>query len=137
MRLPPAAEFAVRGATALAGHYGNGPLSLDSICAAQGLPKPYLTKIFASLTRAGLITPVRGKHGGYLLAKAPGQISLLEVIEAVQGPVNLNFCTHDPPRCDREQCPMRPVWKDLQAHLRKRLAAVTLGNGATVHKAVS
>ena len=99
MKLSPAAEFAVRGALVLAENYGGSPTTLDAICEARGLSKQYLVKIFSSLTRAGLVTPVRGKKGGYLLARDPADICLLQIIEAAEGPIAVNFSQHDPPRC--------------------------------------
>jgi len=128
MRLSPAAELAIRGTLVLAEQYGNGPVNLDSICARRNLPKQYLVKLFASLTRAGLISPVRGKHGGYLLMREPRQISILEIIEAVEGPIVLNYCLHDPPQCDEIGCPMREVWAQLQETIRQRLGAMTLAD---------
>jgi len=128
MRLAPAAEFAVRGAITLAEHYGQGPLSLHAICAQRGLSKEYLSKIFAALVRADLIEAVRGKRGGYVLARAPKDISVLEVIEAVEGPIALNFCQHDPPKCDAENCCLREVWADVQRIMRRRLGAVSLAS---------
>ena len=130
MKLSPAAEYAVRGACVLAEQYGHNaePVNLDNICGARDLPKQYLTKIFASLIRAGIIRPVRGKHGGYLLGRDPDDITLLEVIEAVEGPIHLNFCTHVPPECDREDCPFRPVWQDIEGYLRDKLGSVTLAD---------
>ena len=127
MKISPAAEFAVRGALVLAEQYGNGPTTLDSICEARDLSKQYLVKIFASLARAGLVTPVRGKLGGYLLAREPAQINLLELIEAVEGPVAVNFCQHDPPRCGRTECGLRSMWADIQEFICGKLENTTLG----------
>ena len=127
MKISPAAEFAVRGALVLAEHYGKGPTTLDSICEARDLSKQYLVKIFASLARAGLVTPVRGKRGGYLLAREPSQINLLELVEAVEGPVAVNFCQHDPPRCDRVDCALRSMWADIQGFICDKLGNTTLG----------
>ena len=127
MKISPAAEFAVRGALVLAENYGDGPTTLDSICKAQDLSKQYLVKIFASLARAGLITPVRGKRGGYLLAREPAEISILELMEAVEGPIAVNFCQHDPPRCDRTECPLRSMWSDIQEFICDKLGSTTLG----------
>ncbi len=127
MKLSPAAEFAVRGTLVLAQNYGNGPTTLDAICEARGLSKQYLVKIFASLARAGLITPVRGKRGGYLLARDPASISVLELIEAVEGPVAVNFCQHDPPRCDNIDCALRIMWTDIQEYICNKLENTTLG----------
>ncbi len=126
MKLSPAAEYAVRGVAVLAENYGGGPISLSKICETRELPKQYLTKIFASLAKADIVLPVRGKHGGYLLAREPKNISLLDVIEAIEGRLVLNFCQYDPPRCEQYKCPFRKVWGDLQEIFRKKLASVTL-----------
>ena len=126
MKLTPAAEFAIRGICVLAEHGGQTPMNLAAICEKRDLSKQYLAKIFGSLARAGLVTPVRGKHGGYTLARAPGEITVLEIIEAIEGPVALNFCQHSPPRCDEVACPLRSVWTELQETVSQRLASVTL-----------
>ena len=126
MRLSPAAELAVRGMLVLAEHHGHGPVTLSAIRARRDLPKQYLAKIFASLARADLLTPVRGKHGGYVLARELGRITILDIIEAVEGPIALNYCQHDPPKCDETHCPLRRMWTDLQKTVRKKLGSVTL-----------
>ena len=82
--------------------------------------------------------PVRGKGGGYRLARDPSQITLREIIEAVEGPIALNFCQHDPPQCDRVECRLRGMWSDLQDQFVSRLDGVTLahainGNGHSHH----
>jgi len=127
MKLSTAAEFAVRGILVVADEYERGrPVTLDRICARRDLPKQYLVKIFSSLTKADLITPVRGKKGGYLLSRPPDAISVLEVIEAVEGPITLNLCQYEVPRCDLTDCPLRPVWAKLQRIMRRELGAVSL-----------
>lgn len=118
----------------LAERHGSGPTTLAKVCEGGKLPKQYLTKIFASLARVDIVTPIRGKNGGYVLARSPGDISLLDVIEAVEGPMALNCCQHDPPKCDLYDCPVRPVWTDLQRVVTSRLGGVHLsdcvnGNG--------
>jgi len=133
MKLSVAAELAVRGAMVLAHHYGEGPITLDAICSERDLPKQYLVKIFGSLAKAGLVIPVRGKHGGYLLTREPKRITLLEIVEAVEGPIILNFCQNDPPKCKEFGCPMRPIWTELQSIIREKLGSVTL-NGTRTDK---
>ncbi len=59
-------------------------------------------------------------------ARPPSEISVLNVIEAVEGPIALNFCQSDPPKCDEVMCPLRPVWTELQEIIATRLADVTL-----------
>lgn len=126
MKLSPAAEFAVRGMIVLAQNHGNGPMNLATICAKRGLSKEYLAKLFALLARANLLTAIRGKHGGYVLSRSPEQINVLEIIEAIEGPISLNFCQHDPPKCDQYDCPLRPVWTDLQQTFRRKLETISL-----------
>jgi Rrf2 family protein len=126
--LSPAAEFAIRGVSVLVEEYGNGPVPLGQICDRRNLARQYLVKIFASLAKAGLVVAVRGKHGGYVLGRKPKDISLLEIIETVEGPIALNYCQHDPPRCDEDGCPMRPMWAEIQRIVRRKLGAFTLAD---------
>ena len=131
MKLSLAAELAVRGAMVLADHYGEGPITLETICSERDLPKQYLVKIFGSLAKAGLIIPVRGKRGGYLLTREPKRITLLQLVEAVEGPIFQTFCQQDPPKCKELNCPMRPIWAELQHIIRDKLGAVTLDGNRT------
>lgn len=134
MRLTPAAELAVRGVMYLAEHHGEGPIRIADICRERSLRKEYLSKIFGSLARADIITPVRGKGGGYMLSRDPSQINVLEVVEAVEGPIVLNYCQHEPPQCDNTECKLRPVWSEIQDFVCEKLASMTLADCACVSK---
>lgn len=128
MKLSMAAELAVRGIMVLADSYGQGPVPLDEICRRRKLPRQYLAKIFAMLARADLVDPVRGKGGGHVLARSPKDITLLEVIEAVEGPLAMNLCQHTPPKCNLVDCPIRPVWAEIQEDIRSILGSKTLAD---------
>lgn len=128
MKLSMAAELGVRGILTLAEEYGRGPVPLDEICRRRDLPKEYVAKIFTSLTRAGLVDAVRGKGGGHFLAKPPKEITLLEVIEAIEGPLATNLCQHTPPKCEEVDCPVRPVWNEIQEQVRALLASKHLSD---------
>jgi Rrf2 family protein len=128
MRLSPAAELAIRGTVELASRYNQGPITLDTICARRKLPKQYLTKIFSMLVRVGIVSPIRGKGGGYILARDPATITLLEIVEAVEGPVFLNFCQQIPCQCDEVSCAIRPVWNELQETVRQKLSQVRISD---------
>jgi len=128
MQLSCAAELAVRGALVLASEYGRGPVTLDSVCARRDLPKQYLVKIFSSLAKANLVEATRGKKGGYALSRAPEDITVLNVVEAVQGRIVLNLCQFDPPKCDELDCALRPMWAKLQETVRRELSSVTLAS---------
>ena len=126
MKLSPAAELAIRGVLVLAEQHGAGPVTLETVCSRRKLPRQYLVKIFASLAKSDIVAPIRGKRGGYRLARRPEQITLLQIIEAVEGPIFLNYCQHSPPKCDEIDCAMRPVWTELQKVVREKLGALTL-----------
>ena len=126
MKLSPAAELAIRGVVVLAENYGEGPVTLKAICDGRDLPKQYLVKLFSLLAKADIITAVRGKRGGYVLSREPDRISLLEVVEAIEGPLALNLCQHSPPRCNEKGCPMRTMWGDLQSMFRDKLQRVKI-----------
>lgn len=126
MKLSTAAELAIRGMMELAKNHDQGHVNLESICASGDLPRQYLSKIFNTLVRAGLVKPVRGKHGGYKLARAPGRINLLQIVEAIEGPLAINFCQHTPSQCAIRDCAIRPVWGEIQRFIRKKLSSTTL-----------
>jgi len=137
MKLSPAAELAIRGMIVLADRYGQGPVTLNAICEVRSLPKQYLVKLFSSLAKADLVTPIRGKRGGYMMSRPPSEVTLLEVIEAVEGPIVLNLCLHVPPKCDRTDCVLRRMWAEMQEDIRTRLAGVSLSScldGAKGHR---
>jgi len=128
MRLSPAAELAVRSMLILAEEHGRGPVTLTTICRRRALPRQYLVKILSTLAKAGLVTAIRGKNGGYKLAKAPEQITVLEIIETIEGRIALNYCQQEPSQCDQTSCPVRPVWTDFQNLLRHKLGETTLAD---------
>jgi Rrf2 family protein len=128
MKLSLAAELALRGSLVLAERYGQGLVTLEAVCAERKLPRQYLTKIFAALARADLVTAIRGKRGGYRLNRPPGQVTVLEIVEAVEGPIVLNFCQHKPSLCEQTNCRIRPVWAQLQQVIRDKLGGLTLGD---------
>ena len=102
-------EPAVRAATSL-------------IADEQRIPPSFLAKIISQLSIAGLIHTSRGARGGVSLARPPENISILEVVEAIDGPLTLNECTHSIDGCPfGEKCPIRPVWCDLQSEMVERL----------------
>ncbi|MBN1555142.1 MAG: Rrf2 family transcriptional regulator [Phycisphaerae bacterium] len=129
MKLSLAAELAVRGALVLAQQHGKGPITLAEVCELRDMSREYLAKVFGLLSRAELVTPIRGKNGGYVLARDPKDISLMDIFEAVEGPQYLNFCVHDPPQCDQvETCKVHRMWVDLQEIFEERLRSTTLAD---------
>ena len=129
MKISPAAELAIQGALVLAENFGQGPTTLAEICEMRSLSREYLAKVFGQLARVDIVTPVRGKKGGYTLARNPQEVSLLQIIEAVEGSQALNLCQYDPPRCDNALvCKVQPVWSELQDVFTEKLRAVSLAD---------
>ena len=128
MRLSTAAELGIRGMVYLARNYKSGPLPMTKICREQKLPRQYMLKIFASLGRSGFVRTTRGKGGGFVLGRPPEKISILDIIQAIEGPLVLNFCQSDPPACrwDEDHCPIRPLWSELQEFTVSKLGGFSL-----------
>ena len=126
MKLSTRGKYGLYAMYYLAAHKDEGPQSLQSI-ASTGVPKQYLEQLLGNLRRAGLIHSVRGAQGGYQIARPPGEITILDVIDAMEGPLELSECMTDEGHCDRScQCPVRRVWQKLTDSINRELADVTL-----------
>jgi len=114
-RLNTTVRYAVRATLLLAKH-SDRPLSIKAMSEIEGLSIKYLEQLFLKLRKAGLVRSVRGMHGGYFLAKAPGKISLGDVIRAVQTDgVYIAPCTRRKGRCERQkECDANKYWSRLQ-----------------------
>ncbi|HET7784343.1 MAG TPA: Rrf2 family transcriptional regulator, partial [Myxococcales bacterium] len=105
-------DYGLRAIIYLAGLPAGKVASLQDISATLHLPREFLAKILKVLTDKGLVRSTRGAHGGYQVARPAREISFLEVIEAVEGPVQLNVCLDHKDRCDVSSgCTMYQVWK--------------------------
>lgn len=122
MQITRQADYAVRAVLHLA-RVGNAERSATSMIAKeQNIPPSFLAKIISQLSIAGLLHTSRGARGGVTLARDPKDITLLEVVEAIDGPIQLNECVGDNGVCTfDDHCPIKPVWCDAQDELVKRL----------------
>lgn len=126
MQITRQADYAVRTIIYLSrlGTDEKAPTSI--IAEKQQIPSSFLAKIISQLSVAGIIHTSRGAHGGVSLAKNPNEISVLEVIEAIDGPVMLNECTHNPAICVfTKDCPMHVIWCDTRKELVNKLEMIT------------
>jgi Rrf2 family protein len=135
MQITRQADYAVRAVLYLAKLGPERRAATSTIAQEQQIPPSFLAKIVSQLSVAGLLQTSRGARGGVSLAKSPEQISLLEVVEAIDGPIYLNECVAANGACTfGDDCPMRPVWCDAQAELVGRLKSTTFDefvNGKT------
>jgi len=126
MKLSTRGKYGLYAMYYLARHQGQGPQSLQSIT-STGVPKQYLEQLLGNLRRAGLVTTVRGVQGGYQIAKSPKEISILDIIDAMEGPLELSECTTDKNQCTLSRgCPVRRVWERLTDSINNELAQVLL-----------
>lgn len=121
MQITRQADYAVRAVLHLARN-GEVRTATSVIAEEQKIPPSFLAKIISQLSIAGLLHTSRGARGGVTLAREPKEITLLEVIEAIDGPIQLNECVGESGSCAfDENCPLRPVWCEAQEELVGRL----------------
>ena len=131
MRVSAKVDYAVRAGTELAAAAGDGPVKGDHIATAQKIPLKFLENILLDLKHAGLVQSQRGAEGGYWLAKDPAEISLADVIRAVEGPI-ANVRGERPELVEYHGVaePLRDVWIAVRGNLRAVLETVTLADVA-------
>jgi len=121
MQITRQADYAVRAVPYLACN-GVQRTATSMIAEEQRIPPSFLAKIVSQLSIAGLLHTSRGARGGVTLARTPKEITLLEVIEAIDGPIQLNECVGESSSCSfDDDCPLRPVWCDAQEDLVRKL----------------
>jgi Rrf2 family iron-sulfur cluster assembly transcriptional regulator len=127
MRFSLQVQYAICGSFDLAYNGGGAPVQIRVISERQAIPARYLEQIFQRLRRAGLVLSKRGPGGGYTLARAPEEISLREIIEALEGPLSEGL-EMDPPD-DPSQGVFRPsfVWEAVAERLADALSEISLG----------
>jgi Rrf2 family protein len=124
-----ASDYALRGMVYLA-RQPVGRLSMASeIASAEDMPEYFFSKIFQNLAKSGLVNSFRGSNGGFALARAPEEIKVLEVIEAIDGPVSASKCATNPDACDRSPaCPFHLYWKEAQESVLSVLGKYSLAD---------
>jgi Rrf2 family protein len=139
MQITRQADYAVRAVIYLAQLGPERRAATSQIAQEQRIPPSFLAKIVSQLSVAGLLQTSRGARGGVSLSRPPEQISLLEVVEAIDGPILLNECVADSgSSCTfSEDCPMRPVWCDVQVDLINRLKSTNFDSFLVKEKSLA
>jgi Rrf2 family protein len=126
MEITRQADYAIRAILFLSENEKNGRAPTNAIAQAKHIPPSFLAKIISQLAVAGLVNTSRGARGGVTLARPSGEITLLEVIEAIDGPISINECALDLSICQfGKECLVGPVWCQLQEELVTRLKEVS------------
>lgn len=122
MQITRQADYALRAMLYLARLDPEQKASTSQIAEKQSIPPSFLAKIISQLSIAGLIQTSRGAKGGVSLSKPASEISMLQVVEAIDGPVQVNICTFSKDECKFEKdCPVHMVWCDIQNDIINKL----------------
>ena len=120
-------DYAVRLMVNLARHYGNGPISTRTVATEEQVSYQLACKLMQSLQKAGLLKSSMGPKGGFTLGRNPSEISLLDIISAIQGPISVNKCVLIPKICPQSKnCSVRDKLANLQKGINDSLAKITL-----------
>jgi Rrf2 family iron-sulfur cluster assembly transcriptional regulator len=128
MRLTTKGRFAVTAMIDVAMHGGGGPVTLAAVSGRQHISLSYLEQLFGKLRRSGLVESVRGPGGGYNLAKGQDQISVADIIVAVDEPIDATQCAGQENCHDDRRCMTHDLWASLNDHIFTFLSGVTLAN---------
>lgn len=122
MQITRQADYAIRAVLYISKLGANQRAATSQIAQEQHIPPSFLAKIISQLSIAGLLQTSRGARGGVMLARDPASITLLDVVEAIDGPIALNECVTDESACTfSPDCPLHPIWCEAQEDLVKRL----------------
>jgi Rrf2 family protein len=137
MQITRQADYALRAMLFLSKMEPTKRSATSQIAEDMRIPPSFLAKIISQLSIAGLIHTSRGARGGVSLARPPEDITLLEVVESIDGPIALNECTADPGVCVfGADCPIHSLWCETQAELIKKLGHTTFGQLISTNQAI-
>jgi Rrf2 family transcriptional regulator, iron-sulfur cluster assembly transcription factor len=127
MQLTRAADYAVRVMVHMASLPPGARANRTDLAASVGCPEQFLSKVLQGLTKAGLISSHRGNSGGFELPTARLHTTVLEIVEAIEGPIHLNVCLKSFEECGRASgCPAYPVWVKAQQSIVDVLGGVNI-----------
>jgi Rrf2 family protein len=135
MQLSTKVRYAVRAMIELALHYDQGPQHLKEIARRQEISEKYLEQIMRQLRAQGYVNSKKGSCGGYFLAKPPREITVYDLVQAMEGPLVLVACIDNPQACSRLNiCAARDVWSRFNDHIARELSSTTLADLAREQK---
>ena len=142
MKISTKGRYGLRTLMDISDHQSKGPVNLNDIAERQGISAKYLWQIVNLLKTAGFVRGTRGPKGGYILIRDPADITMLDVIQILEGPISLVECVDDADFCERmENCVAHSVWTDVSQVIRGALQKITLaeilrrnaGDGSSSH----
>lgn len=128
MRLTAKSEYGLLAVIDLAANYGEGPVSAREIAERREIPARFLEQLFVALRRGGIVSAIRGARGGFVLMRDPSEVTVLDVVEALEGPLETSVCDSERSSgCTRSgACAAAPIWAKATDALREVFATTTL-----------
>ncbi|MFC1978700.1 RrF2 family transcriptional regulator [Chloroflexota bacterium] len=127
MKLSTRGRYTTKAIVDLALNSASGPAMLKDIAERQGISQRYLGQLIIPLTDAGMVKGIRGRGGGFMLAKPPGEITLSEIIAVSEGRISFEECVEKPELCEKsDSCVIRDVWSETIEAVEKVLNSTTL-----------
>ena len=127
MKLSTRSRYGTRMVLDMAEHYENGPVQIGNIAKRVEVSVKYLEQLIIPLKKAGYVKSVRGCKGGHMLTKAPKEITIGEIVCALEGGINLSECIENPGVCDKSKdCPARGIWEEATKAMHDKLNSMTL-----------
>ncbi len=127
MKISMKSDYSLRAVLELARHYGQGTVQTSDLASRQDIPEPYLEQLLIGLRKANIIRSVRGPQGGHSLARPPQEITVGEIIVALEGSVAPRECVQEQECCSRSaNCVQRDIWMQVDEATRKVLDSTTI-----------
>ena len=128
MKLSTKGRYGVKAMFELALHYGEEPVTIKVISQNQNISEFYLEQLFGSLRKSGLIKSVRGAQGGYVLSKDPKEISVADILNVLEGPIEISECvTDDETACtNKDYCATRLLWVKISDSVNQVINSISL-----------
>ena len=135
MKISTKGHYGLRSLVDVALNQAKGPVTLNDIARRQSISVKYLWQVINPLRTSGILHVTRDAKGGYVLARPPDTINMLDVLTTLEGPLAILKCLADEESCARTQtCASRTVWKDVNQAIEQSLAGITLANMLREHE---
>ncbi|MCX7695037.1 MAG: Rrf2 family transcriptional regulator [Caloramator sp.] len=138
MKLSTRGRYGVKAMFELALNYGNEPLSIKTISEKQNISEYYLEQLFGSLRKAGLVKSIRGAQGGYVLSRPPSEVTVGDILDVLEGPIEISECIDDEDNCSRiEYCATRLLWIKIRDSVNQVTHSITLEDMVNDYKSMN
>ncbi len=126
MKLSTKGRYGLKAMVDLAINYGKDPICIKGISSRQNISEYYLEQLFSVLRKANLIKSIRGSGGGYILARPPVEITVYDILEVLEGPIEISTCLDNEDCNNTDYCATRIVWKKIKDSIDSVTISITL-----------